>query len=217
LTTLVTSGSRGWAKYYAPSGYIFIRAQNINSDFLNLDEIAFVRPPITAEGLRTKVQQNDILITITGANVTKSALVEKTLGDAYVSQHVALVRLQDARLSKFLFFSILSPAHGRKQLQAAAYGQGKPGLNLDNIRELAVALPPVAEQHEIVRRVEEMFSLADQIEAHFAKARSQVEQLTPSLLARAFRGQLVPQDPKDESASKLLERIKARGKLHAEE
>jgi restriction endonuclease S subunit len=129
LTTLVTSGSRGWAKYYSDSGSTFIRAQNINSDFLNFDDIAFVRPPASAEGLRTRVRQHDILVTITGANVTKSALVEKPIEDAYISQHVALVRLKDTRLSKFAFQSVIGPAHGRKQLLAAAYGQGKPGLN----------------------------------------------------------------------------------------
>ena len=65
---------------------------------------------------------------------------------------------------------------------------------------------------EIVRRVEGLFALADQIEARFAQARAQVDQLTPSLLARAFRGQLVPQDPRDEPAEKLLERIHAQTK-----
>ncbi len=208
LTTLVTSGSRGWAKYYSDSGSTFIRAQNINSDFLNLDDIAFVRPPASAEGLRTRVQQHDILITITGANVTKSALVEKKIEDAYVSQHVALVRLKDTRLAKFLFHSVVSPAHGRKQLQAAAYGQGKPGLNLENIRDVVVGLPPLPEQQEIVRRVAGLFALADQLEVRLAKARGQVDKLTPSLLARAFAGQLVPQDPTDEPAFILLENIR---------
>ena len=60
---------------------------------------------------------------------------------------------------------------------------------------------------EIVRRVEGLFALADQLELRLAKARGQVEKLTPSLLARAFAGQLVPQDPTDEPAEKLLERI----------
>jgi len=208
LTTLVTSGSRGWAKYYSDSGSTFIRAQNINSDFLNLDDIAFVRPPVSAEGLRTKVQQNDILVTITGANVTKSALVEKPLQDAYVSQHVALVRLRDVRIVKFLFHWIVSSAHGRKQLQDAAYGQGKPGLNLHNIRDVVVGFPPLAEQQEIVRRVESLFTVAGQVEARLRAAQRQVDALTPSLLARAFAGKLVPQDPNDEPADKLLERIR---------
>ena len=69
-------------------------------------------------------------------------------------------------------------------------------------------MPPLAEQKEIVRRVQELFALADQIEARFNKAKSQVDKLTPSLLARAFRGELVPQDPNDEPAETLLERMR---------
>ena len=64
------------------------------------------------------------------------------------------------------------------------------------------------EQQKIVRRVEGLFALADQIEARFNKAQAQVAQLTPSLLARAFAGRLVPQDPTDEPAAVLLERIR---------
>jgi type I restriction enzyme S subunit len=66
--------------------------------------------------------------------------------------------------------------------------------------------------HEIVRRVEGLFALADQLESRLAKARGQVDKLTPSLLAKAFRGQLVPQDPTDEPAEKLLEKIKSNRK-----
>lgn len=219
LTSLVTSGSRGWAKYYAKSGSTFIRAQNINSDFLNLDDIAFVRPPVSAEGLRTKVKQHDILITITGANVTKSALVETPIEDAYVSQHVALVRLKDVRVSQFLFHSVVSLAHGRKQLQAAAYGQGKPGLNLDNIRDVVVGLPPLAEQQEIVRRVEKLFALADRLEARFVEGRKRADSITQAVLAKAFRGELVPTEfelakaegRSFESADELLARVGRNG------
>ena len=69
-------------------------------------------------------------------------------------------------------------------------------------------------EHEIVRRVEGLFALADQLELRLAKARGQVDKLTPSLLARAFAGQLVLQNPNDEPAEKLLERIKRNGELH---
>ena len=74
---------------------------------------------------------------------------------------------------------------------------------------MPVPVPPPAEQQEIVRRVEALFALADQIEARCVKAKSHVEKLTQSILAKAFRGELVPQDPTDEPASILLERIKA--------
>ena len=217
LTTLVTSGSRGWAKYYAKSGSIFIRAQNINSDRLNLDDVAFVHLPNRAEGLRTKVQSDDLLVTITGANVTKSARVDIHFDDAYVSQHVALVRLANPRFSSFLILWIISPGHGRQQLQEAAYGQGKPGLNLDNIRDVEVALPPLDEQRGIVRRAEALFALADKIEARVQAATARVEKITQAILAKAFRGELVPteaelarQENRDyEPANVLLQRIRA--------
>jgi type I restriction enzyme, S subunit len=173
--------------------------------------------PDKSEGKRTKVGQDDLLITITGANVTKSALVEVLLDDAYVSQHVALVRLSDHKLSKFVFYWIVSIEHGRKQLQESAYGAGKPGLNLDNIRNVSLALPPLAEQQEIVRRVEALFQLADQLEARYQRAKAQVDKLQQAILAKAFRGELVPTEAElarqagrsYESAAALLARIQA--------
>lgn len=80
-------------------------------------------------------------------------------------------------------------------------------MSFDNLRGTLVCLLPLAEQQEIVRRVESLFALADQLKARLARARAQVDRLTPSLLARAFAGKLVPQDPNDEPASALLERI----------
>lgn len=217
LIQVVTSGSRGWAEYYSDSGSLFIRAQNINSDVLKLDDIAFVALPNKAEGLRTRVQKHDLLVTITGANVTKSAIVNIELDDAYVSQHVALLRLKDHKLAKFVYLWIICPNRGRKQLLESAYGQGKPGLNLDNIRDVAISIPPIPEQHEIVRRVEQLFIFADQIETRLKKAQAQVERLTQSVLAKAFRGELVPTEAElarrenrsYEPASELLARIQA--------
>ncbi|MBE0545894.1 MAG: restriction endonuclease subunit S [Verrucomicrobia bacterium] len=87
-------------------------------------------------------------------------------------------------------------------------GSGPQALNCQRVRELPFVLPPLPEQQEIVQRVEGLFALADQLEVRLAKARGQVDKLTPSLLARAFAGQLVPQDPTDEPAEKLLERLR---------
>lgn len=77
------------------------------------------------------------------------------------------------------------------------------------LNSLPIALPPQSEILKIVRRVESLFSYADRLEARYAAARAQVEKLTPATLAKAFRGELVPQDPNDEPASALLERIRA--------
>jgi type I restriction enzyme S subunit len=192
LCSLVTSGSRGWAKYYADSGALFIRAQDINTDELSLHGIAHVRPPQGSEGARTRVMQFDILVTITGANVTKTALVRDVLPEAYVSQHVALVRLADAELAPWVHLWLVSPGHGRRQLLDLAYGAGKPGLNLDNVREVSIRLPPRDEQAEITERVRVLFSLADVIERRISGALAQTEKLPQAILSRAFAGELVP-------------------------
>ena len=88
------------------------------------------------------------------------------------------------------------------------------GTTIKHLTGVALAnfelpLPPINEQHEIVRRVEILFAFADRLEARLATARKQVNQLTPALLAKAFRGELVPQDPADEPASEVLKRLAA--------
>ena len=82
-------------------------------------------------------------------------------------------------------------------------------INQQDVKAVEVNLPPLPEQHEIVRRVEKLFASADRMEAHYTAARVQVEKLTPSLLNKAFSGELVEQDLTDESAAVLLERIRA--------
>ncbi len=209
LTESVTSGSRGWADYYAESGSVFIRAQNLNQDFLNLADIAYVRLPDSAEGKRTRVKYGDLLITITGANTTKAGWVSTKLDEAYVSQHVALCRPISDALSLFLYRYIVAEAGGRKKLTTDAYGAGKPGLNLDNVRSLTVPLPPLPEQHEIVRLLDEQFEVIERNEREIDAALQRSEALRQSILHRAFTGRLVPQNPADEPTSELLARLRA--------
>lgn len=91
----------------------------------------------------------------------------------------------------------------------------RANLSLVDIGNVPVELPTRTEQTEIVRRVESIFAYADRLEARYTAARAQVEKLTPATLAKAFRGELVPQDPNDEPASVLLERIRTAGSLSA--
>lgn len=208
LVEFLTSGSRGWAKYYSSSGALFIRAQNLKHDRLDLDNAAHVSPPKKSEGTRTLVKRGDILITITGANVTRTALVVAELGEAYVSQHVGLLRLTGESDPEFIYWFLVAKAGGRKQLEKFAYGAGKPGLSLTNIREVKLTLPSLPEQKEIVLRVQEESARISMVEdlCHAELARSSA--LRQSILKDAFTGRLVPQDPTDEPAAALLSRIR---------
>ncbi len=209
LSEFITSGSRGWAEYYAESGATFIRSQNINKDRLDLSDIAFVRPPASTEGSRTRVRSHDLLLTITGANVGKAAWVEAEVGEVYVSQHVALIRPIETSCTKFLHMFLIAVAGGRGQLNKDAYGAGKPGLNLQQVGSVTVPLPSLAEilaLEEAATR--QLMALAEQALAiEFALKQSAIQR--KNLLNAAFSGQLVPQDASDEPASVLLARIRA--------
>jgi len=109
--------------------------------------------------------------------------------------------------NSFLFYFLL-----QKDIREMAKNrfQGTSGhlrVPPDFFEEIWFPLPPLAEQQEIVHHVEALFKIADQIEERYNKARVYVDKLTQSILAKAFRGELVPQDPNDEPASELLKRI----------
>ena len=206
----ITSGSRGWAKYYAESGALFLRVGNLDHDTIQLDltEVQHVNPPDTAEGKRTRVEFGDILISIT-ADVGMIAFIRRDISEAYINQHLCLARQTGEYAGAYLAYFLASPSGGIMQLSNMQRGMTKAGLTLEDIRSLAIQIPERPEQDEIVRRVEALFAYADRLEARYRAARAQVERLTPSLLAKAFRGELVPQDPEDEPASVLLARIRA--------
>jgi type I restriction enzyme S subunit len=182
LTSLVTSGSRGWKEFYSKTGAIFIRTQNIKTDKLVLDDVAFVDLPKPAEGMRTQILKDDILITITGANVTKAARIEEQIAEAYVSQHIALTRPRWPEMSRWLHLCFISHGAARGKLEQLAYGD-KPGLNLNNIRDLLLPVPPLTEQRRIVAKVEELMALVDQLETQRAASRVMAEKLMTAAVA----------------------------------
>ena len=186
VCNLITSGSRGWAEFYAKSGPKFLRAQNIRFGRLRLDDLACVNPPAKSEGARTQVQAGDLLIVITGAGVTNPALLDRDLGEAYVSQHVALVRPSNVALSRWLLLCLMAGPSGRDELVKRAYGAGKPGLNLDNIRSLNTPIPPLVEQHRIVARVDELMALCDQLEAQLTTTQTDSRRLLETVFQAAL-------------------------------
>ena len=209
LTLLITSGSRGWAKFYASSGVLFIRSQDISTDKLDLLEVAKVQLPAEIEGARTLVERDDVLLTITGANVGKCAHVTIDLEETYVSQHVALIRPVDRSLGAYLHLYLTSLTGGRKQLLDVAYGAGKPGLNLQQVASVILPLPLEVEINKIVAEVNLALAAIDEQERAIELSLKQAEAQRKNILKAAFSGHLVPQNPNDEPASLLLERIKA--------
>ncbi len=140
----------------------------------------------------------------------KAALVRKLKEACVYESNMMRLRLDTTRaLPDYAILYLQSPPGVAELRKNAKHAVNQSSINQEDVKAATFNLPPLAEQQEIVRRVEALFTLADQIEVRFQKAQEQVDKLTPSLLARAFCGKLVPQDPADERAERLLERIKS--------
>jgi type I restriction enzyme S subunit len=123
----------------------------------------------------------------------------------------SLIRFQsgDSVLSEFALLLFRHYMHSGRYISEGTITTNIAHLSAGRFGEVEFPQPPVEEQQEIVRRAQGLFTLADQFEARLTAARKVVDRLTSALLANAFRGELVPQDPNDEPASVLLERIRA--------
>lgn len=193
LFSFVTSGSRGWAKYYSDKGDIFIRITNMNFDTLKLDlrkeKIQNVNPPSNAEGIRTKVQEGDFLFSITGY-LGMFAIAPK-LENAFVNQHVCLCRPKEGFNKEFVGYWIISRSGGIHFLNKLQKGAVKAGLNLDDLKTFPVPLCSIEEQQIIVSTLESKLTVCDKIEETISQSLQQIETLRQSILKKAFEGKLI--------------------------
>jgi type I restriction enzyme S subunit len=164
------------------------------------------------EQTQFSVRNGDILINRVNSPkfLGKAALVRKLTESCVYESNMMRLRLDCSKVQPDYAILYLQSLPGLVELRKnAKHAVNQSSINQEDVKSAQFNLPPPAEQREIVRRVEAFFKLADQIEARFVKAKASVDQLTQSLLFKAFQGELVPQDPNDEPAAVLLERIKA--------
>jgi type I restriction enzyme S subunit len=189
-----------------PEGVPYIRGMDIENGKILEGQLLKTSPAIAARYSRSSLEGGDVLLGIIRA--TKVAIVPASLKGANITQGTARFRPSPAIRTRYLAIALEAPSTQR-WLHAHYRGIDMPGLNLADVRRVPIPLPSLPEQDEIVRRVDALLSCADRLEVRYTAASAQVELLTPALLAKAFGGGLVPQDPNDEPASMLLERIRA--------
>jgi type I restriction enzyme, S subunit len=151
LKMAITSGSRAWAAYYSDDGPLFIRIGNLTRDHINLrlDDLMHVNPPAGSEGSRTRIDEGDVLISIT-ADLGIIGIAPDDLGEAYVNQHIALVKLDRSKANPRWIGYYLANEQGQKQFYHLNDPGAKAGLNLPTVGRLLVLLPPAREQEKIV-------------------------------------------------------------------
>lgn len=193
---------------YTASGVRVIRLENIGHlTFYNAKE-TYISPEKYEALTKHTVGCGDIIFSSFIADeIRVCALPQLTTKAIAKADCFCLRPMTDLVDRTFLTFQLVS-RESYNALVESVHGATRPRINTTQLRRLKIRMCPLQEQQEIVRRVEALFKFADQIEARYNKAKAYVDKLAQSILAKAFRGELVEQDPNDEPASVLLERIR---------
>lgn len=194
--------SRSKPHYYG-GGIPWVKTGELRENIITSTE-----ETLTEDGLKNSsaklFPRETVLIAMYGATIGRVAL----LGIEAATNQACAAAVANLGMVTSQYLVLLLQAE-KANLVAKGQGGAQPNISQGVIKEHVVMLPEVVEQNEIVRRVEVLFAFTVRLEARYRVARAQVEKLTPATLAKAFRGELVPQDTNDEPASVLLERIRA--------
>ena len=157
----LTSGSRGWAKYFVDEeNELFITIKNVKNNHISLNEIQYINAPDNKEAERTKVKTGDLLISIT-ADLGRTGVVDKEIADkgAYINQHLSLVRLDQKKVNPLYISHFLETDGGKRQFESKNQNGVKAGLNFEAIKSLNILVPPLEMQNEYLAFVHQVDKL----------------------------------------------------------
>ena len=204
-------GSNLKTAHYTTSGPRVIRLQNIG-DGVFVDAEAHISHERFEALRKYEVKAGDIVFAALGNNLPRACVIPDGVGLAIVKADCVRFR-PSALVSRACICSFVNADPTRQRAKRLIHGVGRPRLNLRSLRSVAVPIPPPEEQHEIADRIGDHLAAVHEVDATLADKLSSATRLRQSILHRAFTGNLLPQDPNDEPASKLVERIAAnRGK-----
>ena len=190
LKPFVTSGSRGWAAFYSDRGSLFVRITNMSRDsiYLDLENPKFVSLPAeSSEGIRTQLQEHDVLISITADIGIVGYIDSRVPIPAYINQHIALVRFDQAETcSKFVSY-FLASEKPQRLFRASTDTGAKAGMSLPTVQKIEVALPPLPEQRAVAAALGDVDALLGGLERLIAKKRDLKQAAMQQLLTGQTR------------------------------
>ncbi len=192
---------------HIPDGVPFVRPADIQGGKIDFEALPRTSPEIAQDYRRAALLPGDLVYSIVGT-IGKWIIAGDELRGANITQSSVRLRPAAPLTAKFFAYALASPIL-TTQIGRMLFGNAVQRLNVDHVRKLAVPMPPTMEWAQIERKIASALAAVQRTAERVADARDQVNSLDQSLLAKAFRGELVPQDPNDEPAEQLLARIKA--------
>lgn len=180
----LTSGSRGWAQYCVENGTEwFITIKNVKDCHITTDNMQPVNAPDNAEAKRTKVQEGDLLISIT-ADLGRTGVVTKEIAEhgAYINQHLSCIRVNKEVLHPLFVAHYMESPAGKEQFTAKNQSAVKAGLNFNSINSLKLYVPPLKEQEEFIAFIRQVDKSKLKVEESLKK----METLQKSLMQQYF-------------------------------
>ncbi|EKO3418858.1 restriction endonuclease subunit S [Citrobacter portucalensis] len=191
VSSFITSGPRGWSDFISDNGNaIFLQSGDLNNELgLNLAKAKKVSPPDGAEGQRTQLQLDDVVVCITGANTGRVALVKELDSTVYINQHLSLIRpIGEKVRSKYLAYFLSSEA-GSRYYALEQYGL-KEGLSLKNVAETPLMLPPVSEQTSIEKYLDKALATLSSLLTSVEESIHLLKERRTSLISEAVTGKI---------------------------
>ena len=199
----ITDGAHNTPKTYN-NGYPYLMAKDLTGGFMDFSQNQFLKEDDHRElWNKCRPEIGDLLVVNIGAGTGNNVIIDVTFEFSF--KNIAIIKRSKIINPYYLkhYFNHIKDYVFEKQTRGGA----QPFLSLTSLKELSIVIPPLEEQQEIVRRVEALFAQADAIEEKYEVLKAKVETLPQSILAKAFRGELVEQLDTDGSAQELLEEI----------
>jgi type I restriction enzyme S subunit len=194
---------------YRESGHPLVFVREIRSQTFSGINKKYVDAEKFKELKAHYVQSGELLITKMGAPPGDVAIYPENCEVAVITSDCIKLKVNEKiAFKKFIYYQMMGQ-NFRNNVLSISGGVAQQKVNLKNFKLITLSLPPLEEQHEIVCRIEKLFALADSLESKYKKAMESIEKIEQAVLAKAFRGELVPGDPNDEPAEELLKRILA--------
>ncbi|GAA6152852.1 restriction endonuclease subunit S [Pseudoteredinibacter isoporae] len=191
ITNFITSGPRGWSDYLSENGEnIFLQSGDLNNKLgLELSGAKKVSPPNNAEGVRTKLENGDVVVCITGANTGRVAITPELDGTVYINQHLSLIRPIKSLMDSDYLGLVLSSSSVKSYFSVTQYGL-KEGLSLSNVGEAPTCRPLLAEQKEIVQYAKNASDKYDDLESCAERQVVLLRERRTALISAAVTGKI---------------------------